>query len=104
MLHITRVDGATQFKFQPPRNEHGPRKSDQGTLRPPRLEQRGVIPFEEWRVQHAYFIRCMMRSISAGLGDANGAIIWNWRGMRRDLERHLYATSSNRYTAFVLLK
>jgi hypothetical protein len=61
-----------------------------------------VLPFQEWRYRYAYFVECMLHCISVAAANTTDAC--DWPNLRSDLERHLYATSANRFVAFRLIK
>lgn len=86
-------------------------------LTTPSVRQPSHLAFGDWRALHAYHIGCFMRCLkerllsnAAKLEDTSpyyfhsGRYAWDWRGMRSALERHMYATSSNRHRKFALLK
>ncbi len=62
------------------------------------------MPFAEWSHRYCYFENCMMTHLEKQLEPSLDLVTWDGAGLRRDLERHLYATSHNRFYAFDLLK
>jgi hypothetical protein len=71
----------------------------------PRLTQPWLVPFRVWRERYAYFVDCILGNILTSLSHSlassqNSSTTFDRAGMRSDLERYLYRTSSSRFKSF----
>ena len=76
----------------------------------PRVTQPGVLRFEDWTRVHAKDVTRMVRFLRVRMGcvgrdkDVSPWGTWDWAGVRRSLERYVFANSANRFLSYQLVK